>query len=77
MAVDWGRVAWTVAFALIALLAFMVYMEFSGRYKEKYANLRTPSDLARGVKRVEGAVKRPQTTAYRRTRRSRKYRRRR
>ena len=70
---NWVRLAWTFAFAVLALMAFFIYNEYAARFKEHYGSVKVERDVGSGVKHVARAAGRP--AAQRRVpRRSRKYR---
>ncbi len=77
MAVNWARLAWTLAFAVLALMAFFIYTEYAQRFKERYGDIKVQPDVGSGVKRTPKSVKKPQGAPPKARRRSRKYRRRR
>ncbi len=74
MAVNWARLAWTFAFAVLAVMAFFVYNEYAARFKERYGNVKVQRDVGSGVKHVAKAASRPSRAPRKIPRRSRKYR---
>jgi len=74
LALNWLRVAWTLAFAILALLAFFVYLDYSNEFRQRSAELERiagsgPGEASKGKSPARAAGP-PRTLP----RRSRKYR---
>ena len=74
LALNWVRVAWTLAFAILALLAFFVYIDYSNLFRERSAELE--GMMASGPGKAGGGKSgaKPTTSPRSLPRRSRKYR---
>lgn len=48
MPLNWVRVAWTLAFAILALLAFFIYIDYSDEFRQRSAQLEQIAGTARG-----------------------------
>jgi len=72
LALNWVRIAWTLAFAVLGLLAFFVYIDYSNQARQREAEI----EAALGMKAGPGAGKPTAKAATTRPlpRRSRKYR---
>jgi hypothetical protein len=77
MAYNWARVAWTISFAVLAIMAIFVYTEYSNRFRDRYGDIKVQPDATSGVRRVDKPAKKPEGPPPHPGRKSRKYRKRR
>ena len=74
MALNWARVAWTISFAVLAILAIFIYVEYYQRFRDRYGDIKVQPDATSGVKRVGKPAKKPERPPSHPSRRSRRYR---
>ena len=74
MALNWVRIAYTLALAVLALMGFFVYSEYATRFKQRYAGVKVQKDVSSGVKHVAKPAGRPSGKPPKLPKRSRKYR---
>ncbi|MBU7004268.1 MAG: hypothetical protein HXS50_01780 [Theionarchaea archaeon] len=74
MAFNWARVAWTISFAVLALMAIFIYTEYSNRFRDRFAHVKIEPGVTSGVKRVDKPAEKSKGPPTRLPRRSRRYR---
>jgi hypothetical protein len=76
MAFNWARVAWTISFAVLALMAIFIYTEYANRFRDRFSDVKIGPDVTSGVKRVDKPAEKPEGPPPRLPKRSRRYRKR-